>query len=129
MRKKLKREEKETEKVSFRYKRKTISVDVRVCGFFERFSGLMFKKRKEAKALLFEFKNPGKTKIHSFFVFFSFVAVWLDRRGRVLGVRKVSPFRISVSVPENKNFARLIEIPFNRKYSRTVKFLVGKRKI
>ncbi len=126
---KLKKAKKKTKKISFNYRKKNIGLDVRVCGFFEKFSGLMFKKKQKAEALLFEFKNSNNTKIHSFFVFFSFVAVWLDKEGRVLGVRKVKPFRISVSVSGNKNFTRLVEIPFNNKYSKTVKFLVGKRKI
>lgn len=116
-------------RISFNYRKKRVSLNVRVCGFFEKFSGLMFKKRQKAKALLFEFENPSNIKIHSFFVFFPFVAVWLDSKGKVIGARKVRPFTISVSVPENKKFAQLIEIPFNNKYSGIVKFLVGKRKI
>lgn len=115
-------------KISFNYKKKKISLDIRVCGFFEKFSGLMFKKRNKAQALLFEFKNQNNIKIHSIFVFFPFISIWLDKKGRVLGVRKVMPFRISVSVPGNKNFERLIEIPFNSKYSRIVKFLVGRER-
>lgn len=123
------RKERKQRKISFNYKNKKISLDVRVCSFFGKFSGLMFKKRQSAQALLFEFKNPGKIKIHSFFVFFPFIAVWLDKKERVLGIKKVRPFRISVSVPDGKNFEKLVEIPSNSKYSGITKFLVGERKI
>ncbi len=123
------KEKRKQRKISFDYKNKKISLDVRVCSFFGRFSGLMFKKRQSAQALLFEFRNPEKIKIHSFFVFFPFIAVWLDKKERVLSIKKVRPFRISVSVPEGKSFSKLIEIPFNSKYSGITEFLVGERKI
>jgi len=119
---------KKQKKIFFNYKKKKISLDVRICSFFEKFSGLMFKRRQNAEALLFEFKNSSNIKIHSFFVFFPFVAVWIDEKGKVIGVKKVKPFRISVSVPENKNFERLIEIPLNSKYSGIVTFLVGRER-
>ena len=119
------------EKVSFRYKGRRFSVSVRNCGFFGKIFGLMFKKKENADGLLFKFTNPGKISIHSLFVFFPFVAVWLDKKGRVVNVKKIKPFTLSVS--PGKKFNKLIEIPINRKYrgnvNKLLRYSVGVRKI
>lgn len=65
-------------KFNFRYKNKKIRINVKVCSEFNKFLGLMFVRRKRAKALLFDFEKPTKISIHSWFVFFPFVAIWLD---------------------------------------------------
>ena len=76
--------------------------------------GLMFKFNSErADNLLFEFKKGTGLAITSLFVFFPFLAVWLDEKNRVLEVRKVGPFRSSISA--RKKFRKLVEIPLNRK--------------
>lgn len=85
--------------------------------------GLMFRRREKAKALLFEFKKPTKLKIHSCFVFFSFLAIWLDDKNKIIGKKIVKPFEMSIS-PE-KPFSKLLEIPFNDKYEKVIQLLVG----
>ncbi len=75
--------------------------------------GLMFYRREKADSLLFEFKKPTLLKIHSCFVFFPFVAIWLDNKNNVLGIREVKPFRLNVGI--NKPFFRLVEIPINKR--------------
>ena len=107
--------------ISFKHKGKKINLDVEVCGFFGKIFGLMFKKRATAKALLFDFRKPVDMRIHSLFVFFPFVAVWLDKKGKVLEIKKVMPFTISVGA--KKTFYKLVEIPFNRKYDGKIKLL------
>ena len=74
--------------------------------------GLMFRTRWTDN-LLFDFKKKGNWAISSFFVFFPFLAVWLDEKNKVLEYKIVKPFTFSVW-PRNK-FARLVEIPFNDK--------------
>ncbi len=76
-------------------------------------TGLMFSRREKANALLFEFKKPTKMKIHSHFVFFPFLAIWLDEENNVLDLKEVKPFKTSIGIKES--FSKLVEIPINRK--------------
>ena len=86
----------------------------------------MFKRRENAKAFLFEFPKPLQLKIHSWFVNFKFIAIWLDHLGNIIEIQKVSPWKLSV-LPSRK-FVKLIEIPCNRKYKDICDILVeGKR--
>jgi len=110
-------------RIGFLYKGKKFLVDVIVCNSLEKFFGLMFARRRKAQALLFDFKKPTKIKIHSFFVFFPFVAVWLDEKNKIVDFKIVKPFNFSIS--SKKLFKRLVEIPINERYSGIVKLLVG----
>ena len=107
--------------ISFKHKGKKINLDVEVCGFFGKIFGLMFMPRENANALLFDFKKPTRVRIHSFFVFFPFVAVWLDDKNKIVQIKKVMPFISSIRC--KKNFYKLIEIPFNTKYDGKIKLL------
>ncbi len=97
------------------YKKKRVNVDLKVCNYFEKFSGLMFTKREKAKALLFDFKKSVKIPIHSLFVLFPFIAIWLDDKNKILDLKVIKPFRFCVC--PNNFFSRLIEIPINRRYN------------
>jgi uncharacterized membrane protein (UPF0127 family) len=108
-----------SKKICLNYKGKKFEVDLKVCSEFEKFSGLMFSRREKAKALLFEFKKPTKIRIHSLFVFFPFVAIWLDEKNNIIDVKIVKSFKFSFS--PKKPFIRLIEIPLNKNYSEVVK--------
>jgi len=88
--------------------------------------GLMFQRREKAKALIFEFKHPVSFKIHSFFVFFPFLAIWLNSENKILESSVIKPFKIGISPSEK--FVRLIEIPFNKSYG-FLEFPSSKRKI
>ena len=108
-------------KVKLNFKGKKFELVLKVCNFFERFIGLMFSRREKAKALLFDFKKPSKIKIHSWFVFFPFVAVWLDDKNEVVDLKIVRTFNFGIS--PNKSFSKLIEIPVNKKYYPVVNLL------
>lgn len=82
--------------------------------------GLMFCRREKTEALLFDKKN---IKIHSLFVFFPFLAVWLDDKNEIVEKKIVRPFRFFVS--SGKSSFKLLEIPMSRKYSKIIKLLVG----
>lgn len=106
-------------RIGFNHKNKKFSLDVERCGIFGMFRGLMFRRRETAPALLlFDFKKSHKAKIHSFFVFFPFVAVWLDNKNRIVEFRIIPPWKFCV-FPQKK-FSRLVEIPINRKYRNVV---------
>ena len=111
------------------FNNKTIEIsEVKECNWFNKIRGLMFRRRERAPALLlFDFKKPLRMKIHSFFVFFPFIVVWLDDKNKVLSMRRIKPFTFFV-VPK-KFFYKLLEIPINRRYKKVVGLLVGARKI
>lgn len=106
------------------YKGKSINIYPRKLGKWGMGRGLMFRRR--SKILLFPFKKEGMRAIHSFFVFFPFIAVWLDDKNRVIEVKIVRPFKPRV-VP-SRNFKSLVEVPLNSDYMKIVTFLVGKQK-
>jgi uncharacterized membrane protein (UPF0127 family) len=95
------------------YNRKKIKVIVQDCNFLQKGIGLMFSERETAEILLFDFDLKQKIKIHSFFVFYDFLAVWLDDNYKVVDIKKVNPFKFCVS-PKKECF-KLVEIPINRK--------------
>ena len=83
--------------------------------------GLMFKKKTNAQILLFEFNKETKMSIHSFFVWFPFIAIWLDSQEKIIGVRKVRPFDFGIS--PSKKYKSLIEIPLSITYKEVLGFI------
>ena len=108
------------EKISFNYRRKKISILAKRLSFFGRFTGLMFTKKENAKALLFDFKKPTNISIHSWFVFFPFIALWLDDKNKIIKIKIVKPFSLPIS-PEKK-FTKLVEIPLNNRFKKFKKY-------
>ena len=96
-----------------------IEIPAKKCNSFQKLSGLMFKTSK-TEPLLFEFQDSNQA-IHSFFVFFPFYAVWLDKNNRIIEIKRIEPFTIAVK-PE-KPFSKLLEIPINEKYSEILRVL------
>jgi len=99
--------------------KKSIEIKVRKVSFLGKFVGLMFSSRKKGN-LLFEFRKEGRYAIHSFFVFYKFLAIWLDDKNRVLEWKVVKPFTPNIS--PKKPFRRLIEVPFNEENEDILKF-------
>jgi len=108
------------------YKNKKIKIPVKKVSALRKITGLMFKN-KNTESLLFDFKEKTKMKIHSFFVFFDFLAVWTDNKNNVIEKRFVKPFTLSVSA--KKSFHKLVEIPINKKNKEIIHFFVGRRNI
>jgi uncharacterized membrane protein (UPF0127 family) len=108
------------------FKNKNIEIPVKKVSGLGKIIGLMFKK-KTTDNLLFEFNEKTRLRIHSYFVFFDFLAIWLDKKNRVLEWKIIKSFTLNVK--PKKSFFKLIEIPFNRKNKKIVKSFVGKRKI
>ena len=93
------------------------------CSGINKFLGLMFKQREKAPILLFNIKNQA---IHSLFVFFPFIAVWLDEANNTVGMGVVKPFKLHVK--PKKPFFKLIEIPLNKKYKEVSEKLLNCRR-
>ena len=98
--------------------------DVKKLSEFGKAIGLMFHSRENCPAMLFEFSKPTRMRIHSFFVFFEFAALWLDDKNEIIEKKIVKPFLPSIS--PKKPFYKLLEIPLNKKYEKEIKILFKK---
>ena len=105
-------------KINFNNKNIKIS-DIKECKGFNKIIGLMFSRGEKANALIFNFHKKTKMPIHSFFVFFPFLAVWLDNKNKVMEIKKVKPFTSKIS--SRDPYFKLLEIPINNKYKKTLK--------
>ena len=100
------------------FKNKMIEVpEVKECNWLKKIIGLMFCRRENANALVFSFHKQTKMAIHSLFVFFPFIAVWLDEKNKVMEMKKVKPFTLKVS--STNPYYQLLEIPINQKYKKS----------
>ncbi len=114
-------------KILLKYKNKKFPLEVKKVNFFGKFIGLMFSRREKALALLFDFEKPTNQAIHSLFVFFPFVAIWLDENEKIVEIMKIPSWKFLIK--PKKKFVRLIEIPVSKKYSEVIEFLDDVRKI
>lgn len=110
-------------RISFIYKGKKFNINAIDCNHIGKIFGLMFRSRRMARALLFSFEKPTKIKIHSLFVFFPFLVLWLDKKNIVIKIRIVNPFNLSIS--PKKYFRKIIEIPFNKNYKKLINTLTS----
>ncbi len=104
-------------------KGKSVGIPLVKAGGIKKFTGLMFRSRNTS-SLLFEFKK--EAGIHSFFVFFPFLAVWLNGKKEVVEFSIVKPFTPYVISKKKPNY--LIEIPVNKKNQPILALFVGKKK-
>ena len=102
---------------------KKIKINLKKTGLFTRGSGLMFRT-KNTDNLLFEFGKDVRISITSFFVFFPFLAIWLDKNNNVVDKKIVKPFILSIK-PRNK-FRKIIEVPLRENTEDIIKFFLGK---
>ena len=109
--------------VNLIYKKRKISFEVLKVPWWYEGIGLMFSRRKKASALIFNLRKSSRMAIHSWFVFFPFVAIWLDKNKKIISIKEIRPFRFRI-LPSVK-FEYLIEIPKNEKYDEIMNFLVG----
>ncbi len=112
-------------KVSFNFKGKKVSIVAKNCVGMNRFLGLLFKRKEKADALLFEFRKPVNFRIHSIFVFFPFIAVWLDEKNHVLETRTIKPFTLSAK--PTRPYNKFLEIPLNSRYKKESRIFFSRR--
>lgn len=112
--------------IGLKHRGKRFEISVKKCSELQKATGLMFCRRANAETLLFEFPNMTKTTIHSFFVFFPFIAIWLDKNNKVIEIKKINPWKLSIK--PKKPFVRLVEIPINQKNRKIVGLLVDDAK-
>jgi len=73
--------------------------------------GLMFRRRDDTPALVLQ--NIGT--LHSFFVFFPFIVLWLNDENNVVDIKIARPFQLSIK--SKKKYNKIIEIPINEQLS------------
>ena len=100
-----------------------IKLNAKKLGRFSRGIGLMFRS-KNTNNLLFDFDRDVTMSITSFFVFFDFLALWLDADNNIVDKKIISPFTLSIR--PNTKFRKLVEIPYSKDNYRIIKFFLGK---
>ena len=83
-------------KIGLKYKNKSINLEVKRCGFFEKGRGLTFRFRESARSLLFDFGRKELMSLTALFVFFPFMVLWLDDKNRILEIKEVKIGRAHV---------------------------------
>lgn len=120
-----------TTKIGLEFKNKKIWIECKDCNIFQKMRGLMFRKKENAQNLLFQFSDDKNIGFHSFFVFFHFVILWVNKDNKIIDYREVYPWKFKIKTP--RHFAKVIEIPINNKNSKVLeelhKILVEERKI
>jgi uncharacterized membrane protein (UPF0127 family) len=110
-------------RVGFKYKGKEIHLEAIVCNtILKRTRGLMFRRKESSKVLVFPFKKETLTPIHSYFVFFPFLAIWLDKNNKIIEIKRINPFKPIIKT--KRPFKTLLEIPINKNYEELSKLLV-----
>jgi uncharacterized membrane protein (UPF0127 family) len=103
---------KKREKISLRFGDKNLEVEGQVCdNVFSQARGLMFRSRSKAPVLIFKFDRDVREPIHSLFVQFSFVSIWLDENFKVVEKRRVEPWKFYICPREN--FRYFVEVPIS----------------
>lgn len=109
-------------KVLFSLGRKSFSLNVKVVPFWYEGFGLMFTKKESANSLLFSYNFSSRMTIFSSFIPYEFIAVWVDSKNKIVGLRVVKPGESGVE--PGMKYRKLIEIPLNKKYMELSKFLL-----
>lgn len=85
----------------------------------------MFRRRENAPILLFGFGDKVFEVLHSLFVFFPFLLIFLDGE-EIIEVKLVKPFRFWIR--PKKKFTGVVEIPINLKHRREIDFFIPQRR-
>lgn len=109
------------------YRGKKINISVHEVNFIGKIIGLMFCSLERSKnLLLFDFEKDNNLAIHSFFVFFDFLTIWLDEKNRVVDFKVIKPWTASVK-PKIK-FRKMIEVPIKPENKYIVGFFINRER-
>jgi uncharacterized membrane protein (UPF0127 family) len=111
-------------KVSVNFKGKKIDLEVKNTGFIRKGIGLTFRTRNTSN-LLFEFDKDvtWQGTLTSLFVFFPFLAIWLDKKNKVVDFQVIKPFIPSIN--QKNKFRKIIELPINQKNKDKIVRFIG----
>ena len=97
---------------------KKIKLEVRKVKGIGKFFGLMFR-RVNSYNLLFDFGYNVKYSLHSFFVFFPFLVLWLDIKNNVIDYKIAKPFCFRIIC--KNSFRKVVEIPINERNEKIIR--------
>ena len=83
-------------------------MEIRKVKGLEKYLGLMFRS-ENTMPIEIVFDKEVQAPIHSWFVFFDFMAYWYDAKGELIQSRFIQPFESEIKC--SKPFIRIIEIP------------------
>ncbi|MFC1682286.1 hypothetical protein ACFL0X_01575 [Nanoarchaeota archaeon] len=112
------------EEFDFSLRERKFSLKIKRVGWFGKIFGLMFRS-KRTDNLLFEFDKKIRIGIHSYFVFFEFLVLFLDDKNRLIEMKTMKPFKV---FKPKKEFYKFVEIPINEK-NKNICLSLEKRKI
>lgn len=82
-------------------KKNVVVENVKYCKGLSKYVGLMFSRKIENKALIFEFKREQISAIHMFFVFYPIDLIFLNENKKVVEIKEnLKPFNFYT--PKNK---------------------------
>ena len=109
--------------VLVRYNGKKINVPAKKVSLFS--TGLILRTKNTGN-IVFENLHGRDFALTSWFVFFPFLALWLDKRKKVVDFRIVNPFEAKII--SKKSFSSILEIPLNKRNTKIIESFVGKEK-
>lgn len=109
--------------VAVNHKGRKITIPAKKVSLFS--TGLILRT-KNTKNLLFENVLGKNFALTSYFVFFPFLVLWLDKGKRVIDFKIVRPFELKIN--SNKKTDSIVEIPINNRNKKIIRFFVGKEK-
>ena len=111
--------------VRLRYRSAAFTVRVKKPSFFGKIFGLMFRT-KNTNNLFFEFRKNRRPALHSLFVFFPFIVLWIDDKNNIVDMKIAKLFEFYIN--SKKKFKNIVEIPISRKNARIADFFVGRER-
>ena len=111
--------------LTLNFRGKKIKISANRVSPIGKFLGLMFKSSKTPN-LLFELSKLETKAIHSIFVFFPFLAIWLDNKNNVVDFKYVKPFTPIVN--PKKAPSKLIELPANQANSSVLDLFIRRQR-
>lgn len=108
--------------ILFSLGKKEIKLKVKLVPFWYEGFGLMFTKLNTARSLLFSYKFSSRMTIFSSFIPYEFLAVWMNSKNKLVGMRIVK--RGENGIEPGVKFNRLIEIPLSQRFYFVTSFLL-----
>ena len=105
------------------YRGRKIRIHSRKVSLFS--TGFIFRT-KNTRNIVFNDLKGRDFALTSWFVFFPFLVLWLDKRKKVVDFRFVKPFELSINSAKGADC--IVEIPINERNRKIVGFFVGKEK-
>ena len=96
--------------VIFEKNGKTANIELSNVPFLRQGIGLMFTKKEKADALLFNFRRNTTTTLFSYFVYYPFIAIWLDENDKFIEMKSYKGYPFELITQEQWGFDLIQEV-------------------